>query len=296
MSDDDHDDPVDAVILAYLDHLDGVAPRPTLEHLTEADRRRAESFIGGLVTARGIDPHASRPSVEALLADTPLAGILTALGPAATEETDLAAVVRVLAAVHGRARVTVDAAPTGAATVVFAYLDLRARFLLVPAAQPALTEAVRATVEAIFAGDPDTSRVGVVAALSDDLVTQVLAAEDLGHTITTPRGEPHLRWEPPLPLALAARRMLEHTAPEWPSFDVDQALGGPVDLAALATQIAHRVIEHRASRSFRGDKRTAYRALVGRERDFAALVAKVGAVGIDQDLTEEIGRIVRAAA
>ena len=43
-----HDDPVDAVILAYLDRLEGVdqmegaVPRPALDHLTAADRRASK--------------------------------------------------------------------------------------------------------------------------------------------------------------------------------------------------------------------------------------------------------------
>ena len=68
-----YDDPVDVVMLAFLDYLDGTAPRPALDHLSDEDRRRAETLMNSLKAGRGIDPHASRPSIEALLAGTRLA-------------------------------------------------------------------------------------------------------------------------------------------------------------------------------------------------------------------------------
>src|SRR6185369_7715972 len=119
---------------------------------------------------------------------------------------------------------------------------LRARFLLVPGAVPSVTGPVRSLVARLFVDDPDTSRVGVVAAGSDDLATQLLAADEIGATITTPRGEPHLRWDRPLPLRLAARRMLEQSAPEWPAFDFDSARIEALDVTTLAAEIARRVI------------------------------------------------------
>ena len=289
----DHDDPVDAVILAFLDHLEGAAPRPSLDHLSDTDRVRAEALLAGLVTGRGIDPNASRPSVESLLVDTPLAGLFPPVNAiSAVKVVNLTTVQRALSEVDSRARVDID---SPSATVVYSYLDLRARFLLVPADMPVVTEEVRAAVEALFDADPDTSRVGVVAARSDELVTQVLSADDVGPTITTPRGEPHLRWDPRLPLVLAARRILEQSAPEWPSFDFDQAHTGVLDLNITAAEIARRVIEREAARSYRGDKRRAYKALVGHERVFAELVVRVSTQGADVDLDVETSRILQAA-
>ena len=276
-------DPVDAVILAALDHLEGTAPRPTLKHLTEADRLRAAELLAGIVAGRGIDPHASRPSVESLLVDTPLVTFFPAVNPVRAGSVDLTAVRRVLDNVDSRARVDIDPA---SATVVYSYLDLRTRFVIVP----------DATIETLFDTDPDTDRVGVVAGHSDELLTQVLSADDIGSTITTPRGEPHLRWDPHLPLALAARRILEQSAPEWPAFDFDQAHGEALDLTALAAEIARRVIERESARSYRGDKRRAYKALVGHERAFADLVVRVSAQGTNLDLDDETALILQAAA
>jgi hypothetical protein len=284
-------DPVEAVMVAYLEHLEGAGPVPAMDHLGDEDRRRAEELMSAMTGGRGINPRVPRPSLESLLEETPLAGLIPALAP--TKGTDLAGVRRVLAGVDSRARAEVDASVRA---VVLSYLDLRARFVLVPGGTPTVTRKVRAQVEAIFREDPDTSRVGVVAARSADLATQLISVDDVANTITTPRGERHTRWEPPLPLALAARRLLEQSAPEWPSFDFNRALAEPLDVAHLAAEVAARVITRESGRSYRGDKRRAYRALVGRERAFADLVARVSAQGQGVDLDEEIAKITRAAA
>jgi hypothetical protein len=287
----EYDDPVDAVILAFLDHLEGLGPRPTLDHLAAADRVRAAAHLDGIAAARGLDPYRSRATVEALLADTPLAPLLPALGVSAVADVDPRTLWTVLSEVDSRARVEIDGSD-----VVFAYLDLRARFLLVPAATPVIDENVRAAVRRRFDADPDTSRVGVVAAGSGELLTQLLAADEVGDSITTPRGEPHVRWEPVLPLALAARRMLEQSAPEWPGFDFDEGRIEALDVTGLAADIARRLIAHESGRSYRGDKRRAYQALVGHEQAFAELVARVAVPGARLDLDAETSRILRAAA
>jgi hypothetical protein len=285
-------DPVDAVILAYLDHLEGAGPAPSLDHLGEPDRARAAQLMAVVSGGHGIDPRAPRPSIEALLADTPLAGLIPALNDKTRAgRADLKTVCGVLADIDARARVEVDGA-----SVVLSYLDLRARFVLVPAAAPTVTRTVRGRIEAIFRDDPDTSRVGVVAAGSPELSTQLVSVDDVADTITTPRGARHTRWEPPLPLTLAARRLLEQSAPEWPPFDFDRAFSEPLDVAGVAAEIAGRIIERESTRSYRGDKRRAYRALVGHERLFADLVARVSTQGRGLDLDDEITKLTRAAA
>src|SRR5262249_6940500 len=154
-----------------------------------------------------------------------------------------------------------------------------ARFLLVAAEEPRVTRPVRVRVEAQFVADPDTSRVGVVAARSEDLATQLLAPDDLAATVTAPRGDRHLSWDLPLPLHPAARRLLEQCAPEWPAFDLEAAQPAALDLPTLAGDIAGRIIDRESGRAYRGDKRRAYQALRGQERAIADLVARVSAHG-----------------
>ena len=53
---------------AYLDYLEGGRDDPPeLENLTAEQRRVAEVFIKSITAARGVDPRASRPSIEQLL-------------------------------------------------------------------------------------------------------------------------------------------------------------------------------------------------------------------------------------
>jgi hypothetical protein len=289
-----HDDPVDAVILAFLDYLEGVAPRPTLDHLSDDERARASAYLDGMAVARGLDPSASRPSIEALLTGTPLSPLVAAIPAAGVDEADLAAVRTVLAGADSRAQVTLD--ESADPNVLLRYLDLRARFVLVPGVVPVVPEDVRTLVARLFSKDPDTSWVGVIAAHSGDLTTQLLAADEIGVTITTPRGDPHLSWDRPLPLTMAARRMLEQSAPEWPAFDFDSARIEALDVTSLAAEIARRVIARESGRSYQGDKRRAYRALVGQEDLFADLVARVTDPGNELNLDDETARIARVAA
>lgn len=70
-------DPVEAVILAYLEHLEDGGPKPSLDQLGEDDRRRAEQMIELMLEGRGIDVYRSRPSLDALLAGTEFEDLLT---------------------------------------------------------------------------------------------------------------------------------------------------------------------------------------------------------------------------
>jgi hypothetical protein len=293
-----HDDHVVAVIQAFLDHLEGIAERPTLDHLTDEERRDAEALMESLEAGRGIDPHASRPSIERLLAGTPLEALLRRDHRASVGTPDAVTVRDVLAGVDSRARVEIESTE-GLTAVVYSYLDLRARFVTIDAYDSGafITDSVRRTVEAIFDRDPDTTRVGVVAARSDELITQMLAAEDLGRTVTAPSGALHTDWEPAMPLSLAARRMLERCAPEWDPFDFDPALGDAVEALAVAAEIASQLIAQEAGRSYRGEKARAYKSLVGQEGLIVDLVASVtdrtaGSV----DLDAETMRIATTAA
>lgn len=72
MADADDSQPlaVDDVLAAFSEHLEHGTPRPALDHLDPHDRRLAEDLMRLMETGRRIDPSASAPSLEALLADT----------------------------------------------------------------------------------------------------------------------------------------------------------------------------------------------------------------------------------
>jgi hypothetical protein len=82
------DDRVDEVVEAFIDHLEGLGEAPALDDLDADERARAEVLISSLEAGRGIDPYASRPSLEQLLAGTPLETALDAseLGAAGVGE------------------------------------------------------------------------------------------------------------------------------------------------------------------------------------------------------------------
>ena len=53
---------------AYLDYLEGIGDQaPSLDDLNDTERKTAEAFIESTQDAAGIDPYASRPSIEQLL-------------------------------------------------------------------------------------------------------------------------------------------------------------------------------------------------------------------------------------
>lgn len=68
-----HNDAVDEVLAAFSDHLEHGTPRPALDHLNPHHRGLAEDLMRLMETSRGIDPSASAPSLEALLAGTEFA-------------------------------------------------------------------------------------------------------------------------------------------------------------------------------------------------------------------------------
>ena len=54
---------------SYLDYLEGARGEPpAFEELPEDQRPAAESFVKSIMATRGVDPYASRPSIEQLLA------------------------------------------------------------------------------------------------------------------------------------------------------------------------------------------------------------------------------------
>ena len=53
---------------AYLDYLEGIGDQvPSLDGLNDTERKTAEAFVESTQDAAGIDPYASRPSIEQLL-------------------------------------------------------------------------------------------------------------------------------------------------------------------------------------------------------------------------------------
>lgn len=297
-------DEVEAVIQTFLDYLEGAGPEPTLDHLDEEARHEAAALIESLRAGRGMDPYASRPSIETMLAGTefedalPVAD-LTRTGDDRGADTgpDAAGICEVVSSADPRGRIEVEHGEDGTETIVLRHLDLRVRFLLLDAPSPAITDEVRAVLARQLSHDPDVEYFGVVASLDQELSTQLLSAADLGPTTMAPYSDAQASWTAVLPLAWATRRVVELGAPEWESFDLDADTIEPLDVKTVATQTAHEVIAREAGRAYRGDKARAYQSLVGRERAFVDLAEQVAARGaVNVDLQSEAWRIAREAA
>lgn len=311
--------PVDAVVAAYLDFLEGHGHPPVLDNLTADDRRQAEALIDAMRAGRGIDPHASTPSIEELLAGTELESALAWLSAEQTDSNTMSPPDTAVghrrpeAADRGRARaeliekllrgadprVAVRIEPhrfVGPAVTV-SYLDLRAVFFPIGHDEPMITDETRTLVGRMFDADAELEHVGIVAVGSDTLLTQVLSCSDLGSALITPSDRLELSWPPVLPLPQALRRLLELSAPAWEPFAFDSGPREPLDLAGIAAQVARRVVAREVGRRYQGEKNRAYKSFAGTETIFADLIVTLGTgTAEEQDIETALDRIAREAA
>ncbi|HEU0131181.1 MAG TPA: hypothetical protein VFQ85_09355 [Mycobacteriales bacterium] len=281
-------DAVDDVIAAFSDHLAHGSPRPTLDHLDAQDRQLAEDLMRLMESARGIDPSASAPSLEALLAGTEFAAALAPATPG--QRPILDQVQDVLTGVDSRVEVHVD----DSGFVTMSYLDLVAHFHLVDDEAPSLPDDA---IRKLFDADVDVDLLGIVATRAADLDVRVVSRYDVDRTISTSAHRPVTPTSPSvLPLALAARAILEHSAPEWGEFGLERAALDTVDIADLQTEIAARIVTEEAKRRYQGDKALAYRGCVGHEQRLVELVATGTRQGESVDLEAAVERLARQVA
>jgi hypothetical protein len=280
-----HNDAVDDVLAAFSDHREHGAPRPALDSLNPHDRRLAEELMRLMETSGGIDPSASAPSLEALLADTEFADALPVAAPTPGAPV-LHRIRDLLTDVDSRADVRVD----DEGFVSFGYLDLLARFHPLESDDPSLPDSA---LRALFDADAYVDLVALVATQTGELLTRVVSRYDVDPTISTAATRP-APWAPPvLPLALAARAILELSAPEWGEFDLDRVARDHVDVVDLELDIATRVVAEEAKRRYQGDKAVAYRGLVGHEHRLVELITTATRPGEPVDLVAEVDHLVR---
>ena len=179
---------------AYLDYLEGARDEPPpLEDLLGEQRRAAEAFIKSITAARGVDPRASRPSIEQLLgswSQTP--DPTSKLGEVLQDHLRLT--------VDSRTLVTPDAA--SAAVGLASTLLIQARGMLMRVVQETTSEdldyalASRAEdIAKVFSAFPDSHAV-LYATTGQEPHAVVLDCGDVHGAIETPSGErrpPRLR-------------------------------------------------------------------------------------------------------
>jgi len=283
-----NNDAVDAVLAAFSDYLEDGTSRPSLDHLNAHDRRLAEELMRLMETGRRIDPSASAPSLEALLAGTEFADALH-LAASRPEATVLNRVQHLLADIDPRAEVLVD----DAGFVSFGYLDLLARFHPLDSDDPWLPEDA---LRSLFDADCYVDLVALVATQTGELLTRVVSRYDVDPTISTAANSAASPAPLVLPLALACRAILEHSAPEWGEFGFDRAAVDLVDVAHIETQIAIRLVAEEAKRRYQGDKAVAYRGLVGHEHRVVELITTATRTGDPLALAAEVDRLARQVA
>ena len=179
---------------AFLDYLESDRDEPpALEELPEEQRRAAEAFIKSITAARGVDPYASRPSIEQLLAArSPTSDRASELGKALQDHLRLT--------VDHRALVTPDAASSAvglASALVIQARGMRVRVVPEMASSNldyALTRRAE-DVAKVFSTFPDTHAV-LYTTTGQEPLAVVVDRGDVYGAIETPSGErraPRLR-------------------------------------------------------------------------------------------------------
>ena len=178
----------------YLSYLEGDRDEPpALDDLPDAVRRTAEAFVESITAARGVDPYASRPSIEQLLAAHSSAS-QTVAGFGEVLQTHLRSSIDPYAAV------TPDVAAD--ALGLDSDLVIRARGMglrMVRASSSARLDSALPTqadgIAALFAAFPDTDAV-LYATSGREPLGVVVDRGDVYPAIETPSGEhrdPRLR-------------------------------------------------------------------------------------------------------
>lgn len=258
------DDRVDAAVKAYMDHLEGLSEAPVLDDLVADERVRAAALINSLKAGRGIDPYASRPSLEQLLAGTPLETALEAsrfgaerqraggLGPQREDDGMLA---RIREQLTLYAPFHVDIWPDNAAAAIGIDSDFVARVSAqrlriqiredVDGASILTSLDPAAVAGPLFGAFPDTA--GVIVVYPDDVLSSVaIDPFDTEHCIETPAGTvaPPGTHRPVLPLVDTVRAYVDEIAPALDTTaGLDALPAAEVDFAGTARAAAVRAVE-----------------------------------------------------
>jgi hypothetical protein len=230
-------DPVEAVIVAYLDHLEHGGSEPSLDHLAEDDRIRAEQLIGLMRDGRGIDVYRSRPSLDRLLAGTEFEDWAT---PPATDGLSIEAIRDdVVTSLGSLSTPIADGAAQNEgirsdAVIRLGSLRIRVQFRD-DITTPAMLSDVdpRAAAGPVFGAFPDTAAVVLVIG-DEELSSVAIGPFDIEDFIGAPDGQVHQPsiTRPILGLFDTLRRVVDELAPDLTGTDVMDG-HEPVELATI---------------------------------------------------------------
>lgn len=222
------DDSVDAVIAAFLAHLESGGPEPSLDHLTEDERTEATELIDLIKDARGVDLYRSRPSLEAALAGTEFEH---QLDPPVTVGLSVDAIrTDAISALGSASEPIADGAAQNEgirsdAVIRFGSLRIRVQFRDDITTPVGLSEVdPRAAAGPVFGRFPDTAAVVLVIG-DQELSSVAIGPFDIDDIIGAPDGQVHqpriLR--PVLSLYDTLRRLVDELAPD---LTADDAIDG----------------------------------------------------------------------
>jgi hypothetical protein len=212
-------DPVDAVLTAFLNHLENGGPEPSLDHLTPEDRAEAEDLIEIIRSGRGIDAYRSRPSLHTLLADTEFEEWLS---PPETIGLSIDAIrADVVSALGVGAELIMDGAATNEginSDVVIVWRGVR---LCVQFRDDLSTPTALAQVDPRAAAGPIygrfPGRVGVILLIGNGELSSVpIGPHDIDDYVGAPDGQVHPPriMRPVLPLVDTLRSYIDEVAPD----------------------------------------------------------------------------------
>ena len=287
---------------AYLDYLEGDRDEPpALEDLPEEQRRAAEAFIDSITAARGVDPYASRPSIEQLLASRSQTSDRTSeLGEVLQNHLRLT--------VDHRALVTPDAASAAVGLASALVIQARGmRIRVVPEANSAdLDYALTRRAEDIarvFSDFPDSHAV-LYTTTGQRPRAVIVDRGDVHGAIETPSGErraPRLRRSIDDP-GTACELWLRDMIPEFEPLSTD--LLEPTDVPESALnpyQLASKVVDEvsKAGAQARIEaKRATWRDFGDQEVQHLAAIVQEARLGqlSEEDYMSHLDKLVGIAA
>ena len=206
---------------AFLDYLEGHRDKPpALDDLPGEQRPAAEAFIKSITAARGVDPYASRPSIEQLLT-------MPSRSYYHTDELDEALQNHLRLTIDPGAIVTPDAASEAEGMASTSVILARGMYMrVVPETELADLEYAIASrapdITRVFKAFPDSSAV-LYTTTGKDRLGVVVDRGDVCSAIETPSGNmraPCLR-RPIIDAASACEEWLKGMIPEFKPLDSD---------------------------------------------------------------------------
>ena len=287
---------------AYLDYFEGHRDEPpALEDLPEEQRQVAEVFIKSITAARGVDPHASRPSIEQLMKTwSRTSGPASKLGEVLQDHLRLT--------VDPRALVTPDAASAAvglASTLVIQARGMRMRVVQETTSEdlgPALAGRAE-DIARVFSAFPDSHTV-LYTTTGRESHAVVLDRGDVQGAIEIPSGErraPRLR-RSIATATTACEAWLKGIIPEFEPLSTDllEPAAGP-ESALDPFHLANKVVREVSSAGVRARvdaKRTTWQEFGDAEAQRLAAIVEEAQRGhlSEEAYKSRVDELVRTAA